>query len=111
VNRLKTFAEPDGWSQTYDYDQAGNRWISAGDVPTPNQTPWSQPSFVAGTNRMNPSVMIGSGYDKAGNQTSMANAVSGTDLMTYDAENRQKSYTKSGLPANNYFYDICVMGP
>jgi RHS repeat-associated protein len=100
VNRLKTFTETGSWSQTYNYDEAGNRWVSAGNVPTPSLTLQSQQSFVAGTNRINTSVMSGFGYDQAGNQTSMPNLVSGTDAVAYDAESHQTNYG-----ASTYSYD------
>jgi RHS repeat-associated protein len=80
VNRLKTATETGAWSQTYDYDRFGNRWVSAGYLPQPGSTPTSTSHFDHATNRM----WLGmSQYDNSGNLTQdPAGRVS-----TYDAEN------------------------
>jgi RHS repeat-associated protein len=103
LNRLKMMSEAGGWSQTYSYDRFGNRWVSAGNIPNPQQTPQSQSAFDAATNKINPAVMTGFGYDAVGNLTS--DATTPANGIVYDAENRQTSYTKSGMGATNYSYD------
>ena len=103
MNRLKTMSEVGGWSQTYSYDRFGNRWVSAGNIPSPQQTPQTQMSFDAATNRINPAVMTGFGYDAVGNLTS--DPTTPANGMVYDGENRQTSYTKSGVGTTSYSYD------
>ena len=103
LNRLKTMSEVSGWSQTYSYDRYGNRWVSAGNVPSPQQTPQSQAGFDAATNRINPLVMTGFGYDSVGNVTS--DPTTSANGIAYDAENRQVSYTKTGMGTTSYGYD------
>ena len=103
LNRLKMMSELGGWSQTYSYDRFGNRWVSAGNVPSPQQTPQTQSAFDALTNKINPSVMAGFGYDPVGNLTS--DPTTPANGIVYDAENRQTSYTKSGVGTTTYSYD------
>jgi RHS repeat-associated protein len=103
LNRLKMMSELGGWSQTYSYDRFGNRWVSAGNVPSPQQTPQTQTSFDAATNRINSSVMTGFSYDSVGNLTSDPTTLA--NGIAYDPENRQTSYTKSGAGATTYSYD------
>lgn len=103
LNRLKTMSETGGWSQTYSYDRYGNRWVSGGTIPNPQQTPQTQMSFDALTNKIKPSVMTGFGYDGVGNLTS--DPTTPTNGIDYDGENRQTSYTKTGVGATSYGYD------
>lgn len=103
LNRLKTMSEAGGWSQTYSYDRHGNRWVSAGSIPSPQQTPQIQTAFDAATNRVNPAVMTGFAYDSVGNLTSDPSTPG--NGIAYDAENRQTSYTKSGVGTTSYSYD------
>ena len=89
VNRLGTAAETGAWSQSYGYDQYGNRAVS-GYVPNPTLTPQSLSAFNATTNQI---TMAGTIYDNAGNQT----RDSAGSSFGYDAENRQVSCTVSGV--------------
>ena len=72
-------------------------------MPSPQQTPQSQTSFDAATNKIKPSVMAGFGYDPVGNLTS--DPTTPTNGIVYDGENRQTSYTKTGVGATGYSYD------
>ena len=96
LNRLKTAAEGSNWSQTYDIDRYGNRAVSAGTILAAGLTPASLSHFDPGTNRL-----LNSGYDSAGNLTT-----DGTNrTITYDAENRQASFTTPGQATVYYSYD------
>ncbi|MGH9958487.1 MAG: hypothetical protein ACREBC_15365, partial [Pyrinomonadaceae bacterium] len=92
VNRLASATESGAWSQTFGYDQYGNRWVS-GHVPNTALTPQSQNAFNASTNRL-----VNSAYDTSGNQTQDAAGRS----FGYDAENRQVSFNGG---AASYTYD------
>ena len=72
------------------------RTFSAADAQT-------QPAFDALSNRINPSVMTGFGYDSVGNLTS--DPTTPANGITYDGENRQTNYTKSGVGTTSYSYD------
>ena len=98
INRLKTASESKAgvatWSQTYQYDQWGNRWVIAGADCAPYSdlvplTPVSSGDYASPvTNRLR----SGSGYytyDAAGNITVDKNQWT----YAYDAENRLKSYS------------------
>ena len=110
LNRLASANENSGssWTQTYDYDRYGNRAVRATSyIPTPRQTPTSNspndlPLLFNQTN--NRIIATGEyGYnDGAGNLTSMPDKISGSDAMTYDAENRQKTFNGT---VGQYFYD------
>ena len=103
LNRFKTMSELGGWSQTYSYDRFGNRWVSGGNVPSPQQTPQTQTAFDASSNKINSAVMIGFSYDPVGNLTS--DPTTPVNGITYDGENRQTSYMKSGVGTTTYSYD------
>ena len=64
VNRLWTATEAGVWSQTYQYDQWGNRAVTAGYVPNTTLTPQVLSAFNTANNRLHASQ-----YDLAGNQT------------------------------------------
>ena len=85
------------WSQNYNYDQFGNRWVS-------NPTGYSLGTFTPvassnfnGGNHLN---MGGVVHDAAGNQTQLGTAL----VMAYDADGRMESNTLGGLPTL-YGYD------
>ena len=86
LNRLSGISETAGVSQTYAYDQYGNRWVqntnSAAFMLSP-QTPKTQNWFNASTNRL-----VGANYDPAGNLLD-----SGAYTLAYDGENRVVSST------------------
>ena len=83
LNRLKTATESGVWSQTYSYDQYGNRAVTAGYVPNTTLTPQTLTAFNASNNRL-----VGSSYDAAGNQVQDAAG----RTFSYDGENRQVSF-------------------
>ena len=96
---LKTKAtDTGGWSRTFDYDQFGNLWASAGtnlSAQTPSTADW----IDEGTNRL-ASESGQFSYDAAGNLTQYGTGAA----LTYDAENRM---TAAGTlyGAVQYFYD------
>jgi YD repeat-containing protein len=80
LNRLKTASDSGRWSRSFNYDTYGNMWVTANSgVSLSGNTPQSNVFTTA--NRIS-----GSGYDGAGNQTS----VNG-NAAVYDAENRMLS--------------------
>ncbi|HVP45172.1 MAG TPA: RHS repeat-associated core domain-containing protein [Bryobacteraceae bacterium] len=98
MNRLSSATESGGsneWSETYTYDNYGNRWVSAwgAALPPSGETPTSA-SWFSTNNRLS-----GSSYDAAGNQTSLVSFGIG-----YDAENRQTRTTINSVTAQ-YAYD------
>jgi RHS repeat-associated protein len=113
LNRLKSATESIGSvAQTYDYDRWGNRAVRTGSyIPNPALTPISNSTgdnlstlFNQTNNRI---AISGYGYDLAGNlkqdPVTGSNPLNG---MTYDAENRQVSYSRvGGGGATEYFYD------
>ncbi|MDA1314581.1 MAG: polymorphic toxin type 33 domain-containing protein [Acidobacteria bacterium] len=105
LNRLLTAAESSAgnpWSRSYTYDQYGNRAVTANSgLPTSPLMPGSLSDYVAATNRF----VSGPGafdndYDEAGNQE--RNKLG--ELLAYDANNRQTSYT-TGSATTTYHYD------
>jgi RHS repeat-associated protein len=105
VNRLQTATETAAWTQTYDYDQFGNRAVrNTSYLPNSQLTPQSANStdFSAFDQTKNQiKLSLGFQYDSAGNLT--GDPTTGPIAIVYDAENRQTSYTKSG--ASGYSYD------
>ena len=73
------------WTENYNYDAFGNRWVTSG-APTP-ETPAAQ-SWYSSTNRIS-----GWGYDGSGNVASVASM---QRSFGYDAENRQTTATING---------------
>jgi RHS repeat-associated protein len=103
LNRLLTAGEngSPSWSQSYSYDRYGNRWVAGYIVPgNESLTPQSANAFIATTNRIDPAVMGGFGYDAAGNLTSDPRTP--PNGIVYDAENRQTRFNGS---VGQYFYD------
>lgn len=104
VNRLKTAAETrtgqNGWTQAYDYDSAGNRWVNQNDnLPalsalTPQGPDWFSSSTV-------PNRVSGWTYDPLGNLR-LPGAV--VEKYDYDAESRQVKSEKNGT-LTTYAYD------
>jgi RHS repeat-associated protein len=94
VNRLTSASETGAWSQTYTYDQWGNRAVSAssGYVLSP-LTPTLLSQYNVGMNRLNANL-----YDGAGNQTQEGSSRS----FTYDGENRQLTFNGN---VGQYGYD------
>ncbi|MBD0369932.1 MAG: RHS repeat protein [Pyrinomonadaceae bacterium] len=92
LNRLKTYSETNGLSQTFDYDRWGNRAITAGYVQDQTLTPQSLSAF--GTNNR----LLNSQYDLAGNVTQDGAG----RTFGYDGENKQSSFNNG---AATYQYD------
>jgi RHS repeat-associated protein len=88
-----------GWSETYGYDQFGNRWLLASqnvgqesnNLEIPNGSPW----YLANNH------ISGWSYDGSGNITQVANMFRS---FVYDAANRQISAVINGS-TNSYEYD------
>ncbi len=83
VNRL-TGASEASWSQTYSYDNVGNRSVTAGIVLAPDFTP--TPGSFNSSNQWAPTGGISAGYDLAGNMTSVSIA---SPAVTEVTESRQ----------------------
>ncbi len=107
-NRLFSATEqPSGggavsWSQTFGYDDFGNRWVSAqsgalpGGGPRPNGAAWFQSGAPAVVNNR----VTGLVYDAAGNQLTL-----GGMIGVYDAENRLRTTT-----TGDFSYDFDAFG-
>jgi YD repeat-containing protein len=91
VNRLAMANEAGGWSQGYNYDAFGNL---TGGAATGITTAF--PASISATNSR--ITDPGWRYDLAGNVKASPAATS----ITYDADNRQVSYTPTGLAAASY---------
>jgi RHS repeat-associated protein len=105
INRLKTAAESGNWSRTYDYSPHGNRAVIGSTGPTFSMaTPTALGQFDSSTNRLiqtfDGSALPGNPYDSAGNLQDHPFL----GQMSYDAENRQTSFTNGGSTAV-YSYD------
>lgn len=104
LNRLSTASEGISWTQNYDYDRYGNRAVNPSSTLIPNAslTPRVLTDFSTTTNRI---TLSNFAYDAAGNLKSDPTATPNPpNGMIYDAENRQTSYTKSGV-TTTYAYD------
>jgi len=103
VNRLSVATETVGgssqWSQTYNYDVFGNRWVNSS---TGYQLSLLTPTATNHINSLNNRSQMGSShYDPAGNLDIDATG----STFTYDGENRQVTATIiNGQPAT-YSYD------
>jgi RHS repeat-associated protein len=91
LNRISGVVEPNVFTQTYGYDQWGNRRITGATGGVNNYNP----TYDTASNRI-----VGPSYDQAGNITSDV-LTGGT--MTYDAENRLQTASAGG--AGTYTYD------
>ena len=97
VNRLLGVSENAGaWSQSYGYDQYGNRFIgtTSGIAVLPNE-PTSLNDFNSLNNRL-----TGINYDNAGNQTAYGNYT-----LAYDAESRNTAITSTSDGNGSFVYD------
>ncbi|HEX8000712.1 MAG TPA: RHS repeat-associated core domain-containing protein [Pyrinomonadaceae bacterium] len=113
LNRLRSAQETGGttthWKQTFNYDLYGNRSI---DIGLENNQPKTTPSLVGPNPSISPSTnrivrRVNSSelyqYDDAGNLTMDQTG----NTFSYDAENKQTSYTlpNSQTASATYFYD------
>ena len=79
------------WSQHFDYDAFGNRWVSSSSLALSPLTPQAQAGYNAATNQLTSSLFQ---YDASGNQTLVS-----PWRIAYDGENRQVSVTNTGTGA------------
>ena len=115
ANRLTSVAEtvqsglPNGvmagnWSIAHGYDQYGNQWATTG-LPIGPAMPTAQTQFNAPLNRLSArstgAALPADAYDAAGNLQDHPDI----GQMTYDAENRQLTYSNGGGQAASYDYD------
>jgi len=103
LNRLYTSAEASGsaatWSETFNYDNFGNRWVPAySGITLSGLTPMGN-SYNPATNRFLSSD-TNFLYDSNGNQTKVS-----PYAITYDAENRQTNVAIDGGTTATYAYD------
>jgi RHS repeat-associated protein len=101
LNRLHTASETGSWSQTYEFDQYGNRWVSQspGYPIDASLCPTQQGQIGAATNRI---LMTGFSYDFSGNQkTQIRNGQN--ENYDYDSENHLVSINSGGT--GSYVYD------
>jgi hypothetical protein len=110
LNRLYTAGETGSsptWSQTYNYDARGNRWLTGNYLPNAPLTPTASTDFTS-ANRLAATTAAGStnGYDDAGNLTSQNGSKFGYDaegrLVTANIWNRANSFWAS---TTRYVYD------
>ncbi len=99
MNRIEKAEEKLGgvlqWSRDYAYDHFGNRWISGNWGHTLHMaTPKSQSAIQASTNRLTGAEIV---YDNAGNLTAHPHITTGSGSMAYDANNKMKSFTATGV--------------
>jgi RHS repeat-associated protein len=104
LNRLKTAAETGNWSQTYVYDERGNRAVLGGAglyIPGGPLTPQVTNDTPADVQAVFPNNRwTGATHDPSGNGTGM-----GTRTLSYDAENRIASTSAPGTTTMDYAYD------
>lgn len=102
LNRVTLASSSAGWAQSFDYDGFGNLWtanMSGNGSATPLNVTFSQ---TTSTNRINTS---GWTYDLNGNTTAMP-VPGGSASMTYDIDNRLKTWTGSpGVEEYGYLAD------
>jgi RHS repeat-associated protein len=105
LNRLKSAEETiptlTGWKQTFSYDRYGNRNFDVNNTTTLGSCSQNvcNPTVDVSNNRFTTSQ--GYTYDLAGNVVNDAHG----RQFAYDAENKQKSVTSSGITIGQYFYD------
>ena len=99
LNRLTSVTETGGpqneWSQSYNYDQWGNRAVTSSFIPNAYATPTALTQYS--NNRW---MGTGASYDAEGNQTTLP-----VRTFTYDAENRLTASSQPNTGAIQYAYD------
>ena len=97
LNRLMEAREAGGFVRNYEYDQAGNRWVSGSsglsfaDGHEPTGSSW----FNAGNNRLNLE-----SYDGAGNLTSFS-----PYTVSYTGDNQVREVFSGSNGVSRYLYD------
>ena len=111
LNRLTSASEGANWSQTYVYDNVGNRAVASSSpsatIYTPQTTPTSSPPPGSSANwpydpTTNRWAAPAAAYDAAGNVTGMR-----TQTVGYDAESRMTSWadTSGNVGSVTFTYD------
>ena len=102
LNRLTSATEAAaaglGWSQTFDHDRWGNRWLSSG-INVSAYTPTDAMHFDTNKNRLT----YNTSHDTAGNMLTR-----GSNNLAWDAEGRLKSNSQTinaTTYETQYFYD------
>ena len=107
LNRVLTAEERSGgtncagtqqWKQAFSYDRYGNRNFDLANTTANVLGP--NPAASQTTNRFTSG---GYGYDGGGNLSS--DPATSSNGIVYDAENKQRQYTKTGQQTNSYYYD------
>ncbi|HZU29009.1 MAG TPA: RHS repeat-associated core domain-containing protein [Bryobacteraceae bacterium] len=98
-NRVQTAQEDSTWSQTYGYDQFGNRSVSSNGGANPYPLSTFTPTLSSNYNPKNQLIIQGSAYDLDGNQQAI-----GGFGFTWDGENRLLTSTLSSA-TTQYTYD------
>lgn len=93
VNRLSMMSEQGGPTQSYAYDQYGNRAVTGGYIIDPALTPRTLSAFEPRTNRLDSAT-----YDAAGRQTRDAAG----NVLRYNADGRLVSFNNDSV---TYSYD------
>jgi RHS repeat-associated protein len=100
LNRISSMYESADVNRTYGYDRYGNRYVatSSSQIPPPIAPEPTLPGhYNAANNRL---VMSGTGFDAAGNQTTLA-----PYTLEYDAEGRNTVVKLSGASYATFSYD------
>ena len=86
------------WKQAFSYDRYGNRNFDLANTTANVLGP--NPAASQTTNRFTSG---GYGYDGGGNLSS--DPATSSNGIVYDAENKQRQYTKTGQQTNSYYYE------
>jgi|GEM_PF-1439766 len=100
LNRISSIYESSAVNRTYGYDRYGNRYVatSSSQIPSPIAPEPTLPGhYNAANNRL---AMPGTGFDAAGNQTTLD-----PFTLEYDAEGRNTVVKLSGTPYATFSYD------
>ena len=100
LNRISSMYESAAVNRAYDYDRYGNRYVetSSSQIPSPIAPEPTMPGhFNTANNRL---AMSGTGFDAAGNQTTLA-----PYTLEYDAEGRNTVVKLSGASYATFSYD------
>jgi RHS repeat-associated protein len=100
LNRISGMYESAAVNRAYNYDRYGNRYVetSSSQIPSPIAPEPTMPGhFNTANNRL---AMTGTGFDAAGNQTTLA-----PYTLEYDAEGRNTVVKLSGASYATFSYD------